>query len=98
MDGERKLKCYECGKRSPESDTALVQAWVGGNYRRGNRCTKVRVCRSCTQSRVDYARTGQAEGRNCPINGTIKWAQSAKQLGIVISGLRLDQMTDRVAP
>jgi hypothetical protein len=95
---ERKLKCHECGKRKPEDDTVLIQARVGGDYRRSTRWGTIRVCRDCTQAHVDYVNAEQAKQRNTPLNDRIYWQQAANFFGIVVSGLKLNQMTDRRAP
>lgn len=93
-----RARCGNCGRSFPEDETALVQGSAAGNYRRANRRTQRRVCRSCTQQRVDYARTGQSSGGNTPLNSShINWEQAARAFGIEITGLRTSQMTDRRA-
>lgn len=80
-------RCGECGKSYREEDTAEVRGQGGGTYRRANRWIDRRVCRKCTQARVDYTRESQAEGRGSPLNGLFNWSDAADQLGIDRTGI-----------
>lgn len=80
-------RCGECGKTYREEDTAEVRGQGGGSYRRANRWIDRRVCRKCTQARVDYARESQAEGHGAPLNGLFNWSDAADRLGIDRTGI-----------
>lgn len=95
---EPRLRCHECGKRRPESETTLVAARVGGDNRRAARRGSIRVCRDCTQAHVDFVSAQQAEGLNTPLNDRVYWQQAASFFGVGISGLKLTQMGERRAP
>lgn len=97
VEPERKLRCHECHKRKSESETALVRARVGGDYRRGTHWSSIRVCRDCTERHVVFVREQQAKQLNTPLNDRISWEQSCRFFKIEITGLKLMQMSDRVA-
>lgn len=95
---EPRYRCTQCERSRPESETTLVQGFIGGDFRRSKRRGWRRVCRDCTQHQVDYARTQQEQGFNTPLNTSrIVWEQAARHFGIDIAGLRTHQMTDRRA-
>ena len=92
-----RARCGECRRLVREEDTAEVTGMAGGNWQRAAVRRSRRVCRECTQHQVDYARAGQAEGRNCPVNTShFDWERAANVFGIEVSGLKANQMTDRV--
>jgi hypothetical protein len=98
MTGDRK-RCGNCGRTRPEHDTTLVQGKRGGDYRHAARSALRRVCRTCTAEQVDYARRGQAEGRNVPLNtARIRWAQAADHFGISRGDLLPDGFPARRLP
>ncbi len=98
MSRNPRARCGDCGRSHPEEETTLVHGHAQGSYRRAGRRTWRRVCRDCTQRRVDYARAGQEEGRNTPLDShAFSYSEAAKTFGISITGLRLSQMSDRVA-
>lgn len=81
--GEARLRCGQCGRARPESETVLVHGHRTGDYRRSGAQAMRRVCRDCTVERVAHARQGQAEGLQCLVDShAVCWSQAATLLGI----------------
>jgi hypothetical protein len=81
-----KKRCSECGRMKPL--TTLIPAQVGGDYRRSPRSGHKRVCSDCTQEHVDYARRGQEENRNTPIDTyRMTWSVAVREFQIDAEGL-----------
>lgn len=95
----RKLKCYECGEGKPFTDTTMIGAMIGGDYRRAARHGQVRVCRDCAQHQLDFCVQAQAENRAFAVNtGRMTWTTALTRFGIEIPpGTLIDRMTGRRA-
>ena len=87
-----RYRCGECGRSRPDEETTRVHGHSTGDYRRAGRRIWRRVCRDCTQRRVDYAR--QAQTGEVPFNAPVDshhvvWSQAASDFGIDLTGLVL---------
>jgi hypothetical protein len=85
-------RCGNCGRSRPKDETVQVFGNAGGNYRRGNRSIRRRLCRDCVERHVAYVREQQAKGAHTPLTSShFDYQSAAAQFGIEVGDLWTSQ-------
>jgi hypothetical protein len=88
-----KMRCGHCGRMS--DDTRVCGGRSQGNYRQAGRHIQRRVCRECTEYRIERCRREQEE-RNVPLDTSqFTWSTAARAFGIDIDDLYLSSPSYR---